>query len=151
MPPTNTPVPPTNTPVPPTNTPVPPTNTPVPPTNTPAATCADITVGSPSAKNSDFRFTINNNYGAGVRLDHMTIGWPDGQNGALLSITLDDYEIWTGNKASSPASVDLSGGHRTIAAGRSGTVVLTFENDAASSGYNITINSNVGCSTTFSH
>jgi hypothetical protein len=140
--------------MPPTNTPVPPTDIPVPPTNTPVtASCSDITAGSAHANGSDFSFDIDNGYNKAIQLDQISISWP-GSNGGLLRIKLGKNEMWSGSIAPSAGTIDLTGvnkGLRTIAQGKSGTITFSFENDAASSGYNINIDTNVDCNITFSH
>jgi len=158
--PTNTPVPaPTKTPVPaPTKTPVPTkTNTPVPtktntpvPTNTPAptntpqtGTCSDISL----SWSGDAELDISNDYGSDIILTEIDITWP-ASNGVLRQIKLGNPALWAGTKNPPSTTVTLTQDpeKRTVADGATKTLRFVFENPAASSGYDVTVEFDVGCS-----
>jgi hypothetical protein len=156
IPATNTPIP-SNTPVPPTNTPKP-TNTPVPPTNTPepipSGSCSDIDIdwdGVTAQGNAQFE--IDSGYTSDIVLDHISISWP-GDNGKLVKIKLQGA-IWSKPAGvDSPADIGLGGdaSKRTVAPGTTEILEFTFDESAYDgSGYNVTVEFDVGCSRSASH
>jgi hypothetical protein len=149
---TNTPVPTkTKTPVPTkTNTPVPTkTNTPVPtdtpaPTNTPeTGTCSDISL----SWSGDAELDISNDYGGDIILTEISITWP-ASNGKLKQIKLGSPALWAGTKNPPSTTITLTQDpeKRTVADGATKTLRFVFENPAASSDYDVTVEFDVGCS-----
>ena len=121
------------------------TNTPNPTaTNTPVSgSCTDIIL---AAGGGDSDFTITNNYSSDIILTNVSVTWP-GSNGNLIRIRLLPATIWAGNLPPDSANITLTsqGSSRTVALGQTNTLRFEFENDAAGTGYSITVTFNVGC------
>jgi hypothetical protein len=155
---TNTPTPTVqivmNTPVPP-----PPTSTsPPPPTNTPApGTCSDIHIayaaigGTP--QNPTVQYQITNNFNSDIVITKIDLAWPVAENGTWEKTDLNNVAIHSKKMEVSPATAVLFADFvkRTITIGNSGLLEFQFENLPASSGYQVNIEFDVGCTKTRSH
>ncbi|HSR48139.1 MAG TPA: serine/threonine-protein kinase [Anaerolineales bacterium] len=153
----------------------PPTGAPptAPPTHTPPATSTATTTASPTSpvpsstpapatavplpcdvtypvgfSRSGSRFTVllRNQGPIAYMITSMSMSWP-GRNDELKRIRLEGVEIWEG-EVSSPRTITnwKSGADRRIYPGGDRALELTFDEDAAASGYSISITLEATCS-----
>lgn len=109
-----------------------------------AITATSISV---SGKNIDLDFT--NGGGSTASITNIDIAWPDGTNGKLKKIKFGGSTIWDAGDNTSPANI--SGGwlsSAALSAGQTKTLEFQFNNNAASTGYTVTVTFDNGCSVT---
>ena len=127
----------------PTLTPVPPT--PVPPTADP---CAGITLNEFSFRDNVVRWRINNDSIANIRVSRLLVHWPS-SNVELERVRFDSATIW--NRGSTVSPTNIGGINRWVRRNRSKSFTFIFDEDAAGSGYQLTVNLTNGCSVTANH
>ena len=124
----------------PTLTPVPPT--PVPPTADP---CAGITLNEFSFRDNVVRWRINNDSIANITVSSLRVHWPS-SNVELERVRFDSATIW--NRGSTVSPTNIGGINRWVRRNRSKSFTFIFDEDAAGSGYQLTVNLTNGCSVT---
>jgi hypothetical protein len=113
-----------------------------------ASGCAiTATFISKADKNVELDFT--NGGGSTASITGIDIAWPDGTNGKLKKIKFGGSTIWDTGDNTSP--VNISGGWLSsvaLSAGQTKTLQFQFNNNAASTGYTVTVTFDNGCSLT---
>ena len=144
---TSTALPPTHTPT-FTSTAIPPTNTPIPPTATPPI-CSQVALYNAGLTGPRVFWEIDNGSGSDLTISSLQLSWPS-PNDQLERVLLSWLMIWDGS-ASPPATTISSGwtgggGRRTVPANSDRILTFRFDEDAAASGYNLTVMFTNGCS-----
>jgi hypothetical protein len=108
--------------------------------------CAQIDISNFDANDEDVEWSISNDTGGSISIDAFYFDWP-GSNDELIRVRLSGSEIWDGGDESPPTNITSGlGGNRIIASGQSKTIEFRFDEDAASSGYDLEIAFDIGCS-----
>ncbi|NIS82255.1 MAG: protein kinase [Anaerolineales bacterium] len=138
-PPTNTPTVSTNTTAPSTNT-----NTPPPPPPPPPPTedvCKKLSKGSPSVTGNKVSYSFKNNSSQSVTITSVKLGWPDPDGKQFLNkVEVGGFKKDV-NDEESPTEV--GGVSQSVGSGSSKAIKFTFKKAAASSGYSLTVWTNV--------
>lgn len=116
-------------------------------TGTPSGCAITATNISISGKSALLDFT--NGGGSTASITSIDISWPDGTNGKLKKIEFGGSTIWDTGDNTSPANI--SGGWLSsvaLSAGQTKTLEFKFNNNAASTGYTVTVTFDNGCSLT---
>jgi hypothetical protein len=143
---TSTPPPPTPTQ---TNTHPPPTHTftQPPPINTTTSPCGSISLSNFITETKRAKWSINNNAATTITVTKINLTWP-AENDALDKIFLGSAKIW--DQAAPPPSISITsgwtGGSRTIGSSATKELTFTFISQSISSGYNVTVWFDNGCS-----
>ena len=139
---------PTSTPSPtPSVTPTP-TNTPTtPPLPSPTIDeCTTLSLSGFSSSGQEVSWNVFNGGAQAVKITSIYLNWPS-SNESLKKIELDGVMVWQGNDKAPPTSISSGWepSSRTIATGSSKRVTFFFDQNAAPSGYALTITMDNGC------
>ncbi len=127
---------PTDTPPTPANTAVPPTNTSPPPTNT-VSPCVQLSLSSYNTSVKKVAWLVVNDSPAAVYLDRLSLTWPS-SNDDLTKTFFGQSKIWEGS--TSPPSITINPTGQVLPGNSSKKIEFFFTSQAASSGYNMTLN-----------
>ncbi len=132
----------------PSSTPPPPpsSTSPPPPTSTPNV-CANTSVTAAGVQWREARWTIANGGSSTVTISKLWIDWPS-SNGGLTLVELRNASIWDGWDPSPPTNITggWESGSRNISPGESARLDFRFSQDAAGSGYSLSVTLNGACS-----
>jgi hypothetical protein len=110
--------------------------------------CTAVQAADFGATGNRIRWTLRNSGPTAVNLSAVTLRWP-AANGAWTRIELGGVTLWTGSESSGTARIDGgwsgSAADRTLAAGASAELALTFAGAAAPSGYVLVVDTADGC------
>jgi hypothetical protein len=133
----------------PTETPTspPPTSTsPPPPTSTPDV-CASTGLSAAGVQWHEARWNLTNQGQSTITITGLWIDWP-GSNDDLTLVELRNASIWDGWDSSPPTNISggWKPGSRNIGPGESARLDFRFSQDAAGSGYSLSVTLNGACS-----
>ncbi len=109
-----------------------------------AITATAITISNDKAK-----LDFTNGGGSTATISRIEITWPDNPNDKLKEVKLGSSKIWDAQDSTPPTDIQSgwkSGSDRTLNAGSTKTLEFKFDQDAASTGYTITVTFDKGCS-----
>ncbi|HEY48390.1 MAG TPA: protein kinase [Anaerolineae bacterium] len=121
------------------------TPTSVPPTPDP---CAGIALFDFSIGDHQVRWRLNNDSTANIRVSMLRVYWPS-SNVELERVRFESATIW--NDGSTVSPTDIGGINRSVDRNASKRFTFYFDEDAAGSGYQLTVNLTNGCSVTANH
>jgi hypothetical protein len=113
--------------------------------------CARVSIQFRKTTSNIALWQLNNMNFQAAKITRISLTWPD-QNAAVFNAFLDGVVIWSGGDLNSPTSISEWMGSPTDreVLGHSGLEFL-FGSDAASNGYQITVELDNGCSTSASN
>jgi serine/threonine protein kinase len=121
------------------------TPTPMPPTVDP---CAGITLNNFSVNDRQVRWRLNNDSNTNIRVGGIQVYWP-GSNVELERVKFGSATVW--NRGSTVSPTNIGGINRSVDRNASKRFTFIFDEDAAGSGYQLTVNLTNGCSVTANH
>jgi hypothetical protein len=121
------------------------TPTPLPPTQDP---CTGITLSHFRSQSNRVRWTLTNNSIANVIVSGLRLYWPL-SNEELKRVKFGSLTIW--NEGSTVSPTNVGGINRSLRKNSSRDFTFYFDDHAAGSGYQLTVNLTNGCSVTANH
>ena len=127
---------------------IPPSPTPSanPPSPTPTIDfCAGISIGGLAVNGSEAIWQLANDDSEGVTLSRLVLDWPS-VNGTLKKVRLGGSLIW--NKGDNAPATEINGnwkGNRSLNAGAAKALTFEFSEGAGLSGYDLSLDFDIGC------